>query len=233
MRLTTVPLTSKFLGELDRQTDNLIKVFNAKGGTAGRKITAIMAQMDNNEDINVRRDCVLSCLSIYLNEDLDTLVKEYVDIESREAEADIAEKTMGIYTVRAEGCGPDGPGNGRFADVGVVLEGVEVLHNLQSVSHAFVMLYGLIYALNLSYPKSLTRTFEVYQKILMDLDSTKLSPKVQALKTQIAPVISLAIMHLHSYLLFFISFPVIQDCLNNPLVLEGCVRKTPVCFFFF
>lgn len=33
--------------ELDRQTDRLIKVFNAKGGAAGRKITAIMALMDN------------------------------------------------------------------------------------------------------------------------------------------------------------------------------------------
>lgn len=31
-----------------------------------------------NEDINVRRDCVLRCLSIYLNEDLDSLIKEYV-----------------------------------------------------------------------------------------------------------------------------------------------------------
>ncbi|XP_070410627.1 sterile alpha motif domain-containing protein 3-like isoform X3 [Nothobranchius furzeri] len=185
MRLTAIPLTSKFLGELDRQTDNLLKVFNSKGGAAGRKMAAIMAQMDNNEDINVRRDCVLSCLSIYLNEDLDTLVKEHVDIDSREAEADIAEKTMGIYTVRAEGHGPDGPGDGRFADVGVVLEGVEVLHSLQSVSHACVMLYGLIYALNLSYPKNLKRTFEVYQKILMDLDSTKLSPKVQALKLKL------------------------------------------------
>uniref|UniRef100_A0A3Q1G6E9 Uncharacterized protein n=1 Tax=Acanthochromis polyacanthus TaxID=80966 RepID=A0A3Q1G6E9_9TELE len=109
------------------------------------------------------------------------------DIESREAEADIAEKTMGIYTVRAEGHGSDdsdGPGDGRFADVGLVLEGVEVLHNLQSISHAYVMLYGLIYALNLSYPKSLKRTF-VYQKILMDLDSTKLSPKVQGLKLKL------------------------------------------------
>uniref|UniRef100_A0A1A8QTA4 Si:dkeyp-101e12.1 n=1 Tax=Nothobranchius rachovii TaxID=451742 RepID=A0A1A8QTA4_9TELE len=75
MRLTTIPLTSKFLGELDRQTDNLMKVFNSKGGAAGRKMAAIVAQMDNNEDINVRRDCVLS---IYLNEDLDTLVKEHV-----------------------------------------------------------------------------------------------------------------------------------------------------------
>lgn len=97
----------------------------------------------------------------------------------------MAEKTMGIYTVRAEGHGSDGPGDGPFVDVSVVLDGVEVLHNLESVSHACVMLYGLIYALNLSYPKSLKRTFEVYQKILMDLDSTKLSPKVQALKLKL------------------------------------------------
>lgn len=100
------------------------------------------------------------------------------DIESSEAEADIAGTTMAIYIVRAEG---DGPG-GQLADVGVVLEGVEVLHSLQSINHACVMLYGLIYALNLSYPKSLKNTFEVYQKILMDLESSKLSPTVRALK---------------------------------------------------
>ncbi|KAK1904788.1 WD repeat-containing protein 76 [Dissostichus eleginoides] len=80
MRMTTVPLTSKFLGELDRLTDDLIRVFHTKGGAAGRKIRAVMAKTDNSEDINVRRDCVLSCLSIYLNEDLDTLVKEYVEV---------------------------------------------------------------------------------------------------------------------------------------------------------
>ncbi|KAJ4936978.1 hypothetical protein JOQ06_001562 [Pogonophryne albipinna] len=106
------------------------------------------------------------------------------DIECREAEADVAGTTMAIYTVRAESDDPDGPG-GCFADVGVVLEGVEVLHNLQSINHACMMLYGLIYSLNLSYPKSLKNTFEVYQKILMDLESSKLSPKVQALKLKL------------------------------------------------
>ncbi|XP_059922954.1 WD repeat-containing protein 76-like isoform X1 [Gadus macrocephalus] len=40
----------------------------------------MMAKMENNQDINVRRDCVLRCLSIYLCEDLDTLVKEYVEV---------------------------------------------------------------------------------------------------------------------------------------------------------
>lgn len=86
MRLTTVPLTSKFLGELDRLTDDLIRVFHTKGGAAGRRIRAVMAKTDHSEDINVRRDCVLSCLSIYLNEDLDTLLKEYVEVNPHSPE---------------------------------------------------------------------------------------------------------------------------------------------------
>ena len=88
---------------------------------------------------------------------------------------------MAIYTVPAEGDDPDG----RLADVGVVLEGVKVLHNLHSINHACVIMYGLIYALNLSYPKGLKDTFEVYQKILMDLESSKLSPKVRTLKLKL------------------------------------------------
>uniref|UniRef100_A0A8C4ZYE4 Uncharacterized protein n=1 Tax=Gadus morhua TaxID=8049 RepID=A0A8C4ZYE4_GADMO len=153
MRLTTVPLTSTFLRELDRLTGDLIRVFNTKGGAAGEKNGAMMAKMEN-------------------------------DIECSEAEADVAGTTMAIYTVQAEGDDHDGPG-GLFADVGMVLEGVKVLNNLKSINHACVMLYGLIYALNLSYPKNLKYTFEAYQKILMDLESSKPSPKVRALKLKL------------------------------------------------
>ncbi len=85
---------------------------------------------------------------------------------------------MGIYVIRAEGAGTaDEP-----TDVGVVLEGVEVLPNLKNVTLGCVMLFGLIYALNLNYLKDLKCTFEVFQKLLMELDTTKLSPKVQELK---------------------------------------------------
>ena len=62
-------------------------------------------------------------------------------------------------------------------------KGSNNLNNLKSINHACVMLYGLIYALNLSYPKNLKYTFEAYQKILMDLESSKPSPKVQALNS--------------------------------------------------
>ena len=44
------------------------------------------------------------------------------------------------------------------------------------------MLFGLVFVLNLSYAKDLKCTFEVFQKILMELETTKLSPKAQVLK---------------------------------------------------
>ncbi len=99
------------------------------------------------------------------------------DCESAKAESGIAQTTMGIYVIRAEGAGPgDEP-----TDVGVVLEGMEVLPNLKNVTLGCVMLFGLIYALNLNYPKDLKCTFEVFQKVLMELDTTKLSqsPRIE------------------------------------------------------
>ncbi|KAI2647855.1 putative disease resistance protein [Labeo rohita] len=52
------------------------------------------------------RDCVLRCLSVFLNQDLETLIKEYVDCEHEEAESRIAQTTMGIYVIQGEGANP-------------------------------------------------------------------------------------------------------------------------------
>ncbi|CAM4458235.1 unnamed protein product [Leuciscus chuanchicus] len=87
----------------------------------------------------------------------------------------IAETLFGIFVIRQEGAEPgDDP-----ADVGIVLEGVEVMSELGNVAFAVVMLLGLVYALNLSYPQELKYTFEVLQKIIMELDGNKLSNKGQ------------------------------------------------------
>ncbi|RXN31738.1 sterile alpha motif domain-containing 3-like isoform X1 [Labeo rohita] len=91
----------------------------------------------------------------------------------------IAETVFGIFVIRQEGAEPgDDP-----ADVGIVLEGVEVMSELGNVAFAVVMLLGLVYALNLSYSQELKYTFEVLQKIIMELDANKLSNKAQVLKT--------------------------------------------------
>ena len=85
---------------------------------------------------------------------------------------------MGIYVIRNENADEEDEPEA----VGVVIEGVELLSNLRSISSGFAMLLGLIYTLNLSYPQELKYTFEFLQKVLMTLDGKKLSPKVQTLK---------------------------------------------------
>ncbi len=68
---------------------------------------------------------------------------------------------------------------------GMVLEGVEVMTRLVGVAKACVFLLALIYAINLSYPKELRYSFEFFQKVLLELDSGKLSKKVYSLKNRL------------------------------------------------
>lgn len=71
-------------------------------------------------------------------------------------------------------------------DIGIVLEGIKVLKDLDNIALAVAMLFGLMYVLNLSYPADLRYTFEVIQKIWMELDATKLSNKALALKNRLS-----------------------------------------------
>uniref|UniRef100_A0A3P8SLL5 PB1 domain-containing protein n=1 Tax=Amphiprion percula TaxID=161767 RepID=A0A3P8SLL5_AMPPE len=48
-----------------------------------------------------------------------------------------------------------------------------------------VMLFALIYALHLSYPKELSNTFDFIQKVLMGLEDGKLRPRVLSLKNDL------------------------------------------------
>ncbi|XP_026158974.1 uncharacterized protein LOC113128125 [Mastacembelus armatus] len=77
-RITTVPLLSTFISRLDHYSSQLIRVFKKKGGTAGRHITLNMATMDRNPSVEVRRECILKALCVYLNEKPDCLIKEYL-----------------------------------------------------------------------------------------------------------------------------------------------------------
>ena len=84
---------------------------------------------------------------------------------------------MGIYTVGEKKEEPE--------DVGILIESTRVLNNNGSVILALITLFGLIYALDLSYPDKLKSTFEFIQKVVMNLDPQKLSPKVEQLKIKL------------------------------------------------
>ena len=66
----------------------------------------------------------------------------------------------------------------------VVLEEHIVLQDLPDLPTALALLFGLIYALNIQFPKELRYTFEVFQKIFLEL-GTDLSARVRSLKNKL------------------------------------------------
>lgn len=73
----------------------------------------------------------------------------------------------------------------RPKDIGIAIEGVEVITGLESIARACCVLLGVIYTLNLDYPRQLKYTYEVFQKHFLELDASKLSNKVQSLKSKL------------------------------------------------
>ena len=67
---------------------------------------------------------------------------------------------------------------------GIAIEGAEVRFGIPDVAHACTYLMGLIYTLELRYPNKLKYTFEVFQKIFLELEDVnhKVSSKVHKLK---------------------------------------------------
>uniref|UniRef100_A0A8C6LXA8 Uncharacterized protein n=1 Tax=Nothobranchius furzeri TaxID=105023 RepID=A0A8C6LXA8_NOTFU len=70
-------------------------------------------------------------------------------------------------------------------DVGIIIEGMVILQDLDNVALATAMLFGLFKSLNMTYPSQLRYTFEVLQMAVMELHATQLSRKAQNLNTKI------------------------------------------------
>ncbi|KAG9278308.1 sterile alpha motif domain-containing protein 3-like [Astyanax mexicanus] len=88
---------------------------------------------------------------------------------------------LGVFAVKKEGAEPTDD----LEDVCIVIEGVEVLRTLGNIANAVAILFGLMYSLDLSYPTNLKYTFEVLQKVVMELDDKQLSRKAQVLKNKL------------------------------------------------
>ncbi|XP_039889832.1 uncharacterized protein LOC120734850 isoform X2 [Simochromis diagramma] len=146
-----------------------MQIFEGSKGAKGQKIKDIMAISSLCDDIDIKREHTLKSLVIYFNEDPDLLFKEYLTSSTEDERLrSTAATVMGIYTIRREGIQEP-------EDVAVVIEGTTVMNNLGSVIMAFIVLFGLIHALDLSYPNDLKYTFELCQKNLMNLDGQRLS----------------------------------------------------------
>ncbi len=97
-------------------------------------------------------------------------------------EPDLGDASVALLSTVSDD--PTSPVHYHPLKISVVLEG-DVVVDLPRLSEAFLVMFGLICALHLTYPKGLTNTFEFTQKILLGLDNSKLSPKLQTLKNDL------------------------------------------------
>ncbi|XP_040907863.1 uncharacterized protein LOC121190896 [Toxotes jaculatrix] len=128
-----------------------------------------------------RRAAALLGLPHYLREDPSNFFKVCEASDSEEEVAKGVDVGLLFMTSQAD----DGDMLTDILDVAVILEDKIVIHQLKTVPHAFAVLIGLLYSLNIDYPKGLKYTFEVMQKVLMDVGSAACSSKVLALKNKL------------------------------------------------
>ncbi|XP_062864816.1 sterile alpha motif domain-containing protein 3-like [Trichomycterus rosablanca] len=174
-RITTINLEASFMAKLDQYCPKLMNLVSSRGGAAKMKIQQIKDTLLEDNTIERRREVAIRCMVVYLGEKEEDLFKEYLDAEALNRH--LAGEVMKIMVNKAASTSDP-------ASATIVIEGTEVLRGLD-LPRACALLMGLIYALNLSYPRQLRHTFEVFQKLLLELDGLKASPKVMSLKQKL------------------------------------------------
>lgn len=100
-------------------------------------------------------------------------------VQQDEAETELASSKMAVFVIREE------DDSLQPHEIGIVIDGAEVLNRLPSVAHACALLFGLIYVLNLSYPGELKHTFDALQKLFMEIEPKKMTRKVLSLSIKL------------------------------------------------
>lgn len=70
-------------------------------------------------------------------------------------------------------------------DIALVLEQNIVLQELTDIPNAYAVMIGLLYALNIDYPRNLKYTFEVLQKVILNMGGGSCSARVHGLRNKL------------------------------------------------
>ncbi|MED6283784.1 hypothetical protein CHARACLAT_012481 [Characodon lateralis] len=181
-RITNQHLPHVFYAALDEYAPQLIGLYQKKKtGLVGEKMEQLLLayQQQDKNDIYATRTAALAGLPIYLKEDSSDIFKTCKD------EMEFYE---GAVVLVADVDEEEVPAGVPFSprQVFIVLEDQVVMtHHLWT--DALVCLFGLIYALHLSYPEKCSGFFEFIQVVLLKLDDGRKQqkPKLQTLKNEL------------------------------------------------
>ncbi|XP_051782558.1 uncharacterized protein LOC127527535 [Erpetoichthys calabaricus] len=177
-RIASKNLEGDFFEALDQYTPSFIQLFSCKKGTVGKKLTEMKQQIDlMTPDVTARRTVVLKGLPIVLGDNSSDFYVSCFDTTKEEAFASL---TVGVLTVLSE----DGPSSLPISTA-IVLEGGIAMDNIKNFPQAVCLLFGLMYALHLDYPKCMANTLKFIQMVMLGLRGKSLPPKLLTLKNSL------------------------------------------------
>ncbi|XP_074500250.1 uncharacterized protein LOC141772765 isoform X1 [Sebastes fasciatus] len=180
LRLTNKDLIDNFRAAINQHTPRLLKLYRARRTAFPPEMDQLLNRLDEEtSDITAHRQtAALKGLPLYLRDSHEKLFKNCL---ATDPEEELTKGLIvGILTVLED---DDSSAPATVINVAVVVEDI-VLQDLPDLPTAFAYLFGLIYALNLQYPKELRYTFETIQKVFMGL-GTDLSARVRSLKNKL------------------------------------------------
>ncbi|CAL9686158.1 unnamed protein product [Knipowitschia caucasica] len=168
-------LKENFFEALDRFSPNLMDLFRKKKGLSGQVLTDLLRQTKTTEPTDIRCLC-LRGLPVVLGDDPSAFFKTCSDATDKDL---YSETSVGILCI-------DEHPQLNPSRVSIVLEGSVVMEELANLPQAFCVLFGLIYALHLDYPKCMKSTFHFIQQVMLNLGRVELKPKILSLKNQLS-----------------------------------------------
>ncbi|XP_067295724.1 sterile alpha motif domain-containing protein 3-like isoform X2 [Pseudorasbora parva] len=181
-RIAGKNLKKEFYETLDRHSACLLDIFRAKKGVAGQLLMNLLKQTKLSEPTEVRT-LLLQGLPLVFGDDSPAFFRTCLISNDRSVNLDmpvgivIVEDGMTLQPLNSLHLSP--------SSFGIVIEGKVVMDNLHNLPESMCLLFGLIYALHLNYPKSLKYTFEFIQRILLSMGQKDLQPKIQSLANQL------------------------------------------------
>ncbi|CAM4697571.1 unnamed protein product [Leuciscus chuanchicus] len=186
-RLMSMDINKLYEG-LDSHLHKLLQLFRLKHFEEVQEMTSLMESRQGCKCIFVsnhrKRAAALQGLPWYMKENPSTLMKRCeVSRKITDPGEDVIKgMVIGILLVVED---VKEPFPVSYNDVAIIIEEKIVMRHLGDVPNAFVNLMGLLYMLNLAYPKDMKYTFEVIQRLFMGIGSEMCTPRVHSLKNKL------------------------------------------------
>ncbi|KAK3535974.1 hypothetical protein QTP70_022852 [Hemibagrus guttatus] len=159
-RLVSKGLSKSFFEGLDGHLSKLIPLFRSKHYEDIPEMTSILESLDKDTTNQRMRTAALLGLPWYMQENSSKFMKI---CEPSDCEENVIKGVVIGILVVVENVMEPLPAS--YNDVALVIEEEVVMRHMSEIPNAFLNLMGMVYALNLDYPKELKFTFEVIQHL--------------------------------------------------------------------